>query len=304
MTLLSATNEYSPLSNVQTAHTLQCMEIWGGSEAIDSSVSVPGIDAWIASTPYGGAASGGDIHYVSVCACGEISRFALADVTGHGDDAASLAGRLRAMMRRYINTPDQTDIVRSLNRDMTRIASHGSFATAVLAAYFPPTDHLIICNAGHPAPLWYHADTALWEALKPQCPRIDQQVRNIPLGIIEETDFIQFAVKLEKGDLVLMFSDAVTEASNDQDRMLGVEGLLATLAVIPVDDPPRMLNQLIEALSLYRGGAPAGDDQTLLLLHHNATDPPRLSLGGRLRAVARMIGLTISAISKSGISKA
>lgn len=292
MTPLCATTELSPASNESPAHTLQCMEIWDGSEAIDSAVSVPGIDAWIASTPYGGAASGGDIHYVSVCACGQISRFALADVSGHGDDAAILAHRLRTMMRRYINTPDQTDIVRSLNRDMTRIASHGSFATAVLAAYFPPTDHLIICNAGHPAPLWYHADTALWEPLTPLSSRIDRQVRNIPLGIIEETDFIQFAVKLGKGDLVLMFSDAVTEAINDQDRMLGVQGLLSALAAIPAADPPRMLNQLIEVLSQYRGGMPANDDQTLLLLHHNANNPPRLSLSGRLRAVARMIGLT------------
>ncbi len=301
MTPLSNMAEPSPVSR---AHTLQCMEIWGGCEAIDSAVSVPGIDAWIASTPYDGAASGGDIHYVSVCACGQISRFALADVSGHGDDASSLADRLRAMMRRYINTPDQTDIVRSLNHDMTRIASHGSFATAVLAAYFPPTDHLIVCNAGHPAPLWYHADAGLWEPLTPQNSRIDQQMRNIPLGIIEETDFIQFAVKLGKGDLVLMFSDAVTEAINEEDGMLGVEGLLAALAAIPADDSSRLLNQLIEVLSLYRGGEPARDDQTLMLLHHNANNPPRLSLGGRLRAVARMIGLTMSANSKSGISKA
>ena len=136
-------------------HTLQCMEIWGGSEAIDNTIEVPGIDAWITSTPFNGALRGGDIHYVSMCACGRISRFALADVAGHGDEAAALADRLRSLMRRYINTPDQTNLVRALNREMSAIVSGGAFATAVMASYFPPTDHLIVCNAGHPAPLWY-----------------------------------------------------------------------------------------------------------------------------------------------------
>jgi hypothetical protein len=66
-------------------HALQCMEIWGGNRAAREWVSVTGIDAYVFSLPYGGQSSGGDIHYVSLCGGGKIARFAVADVSGHGD---------------------------------------------------------------------------------------------------------------------------------------------------------------------------------------------------------------------------
>ena len=63
-------------------HLLQCMEIWGGNRAVENAVSVHGIDAWVLSEPHGGGERGGDVHYVSMCGAGKISRFALADVSG------------------------------------------------------------------------------------------------------------------------------------------------------------------------------------------------------------------------------
>lgn len=63
---------------------MQCMEVWGGNTAIDSGLSVPGIDAWIHSQPSRGQRSGGDIYYASMCGAGRIGRFVLADVSGHG----------------------------------------------------------------------------------------------------------------------------------------------------------------------------------------------------------------------------
>jgi len=274
-----------------SAHTLQCMEIWGGNDPIDSGISVPGIDAWVTSQPYDGAVRGGDIHYVSICACGRISRFVLADVSGHGESVADLADRIRKLLRRYINTPDQTQLARALNHDIAELSQEGAFATAVMAAYFPPTDHLIVCTAGHPAPLWYRADEQRWELLTPDNPHNARDLSNIPLGIIDPTDYVQYAVKLAKGDLVLLYSDAAIEAADEQGNQLEQAGLLKTVEEVGVSDPPEFLGNLLEGLSRHRGGVEPRDDMTLMLLHHNASDPPRVSVGMRLRAVARMIGL-------------
>ena len=70
---------------------MQCMEIWGGNQMVDNHVVMPGLDAWVYSRPYGQAAAGGDVHYVSSCATGRITRLLIADVSGHGSQVAQTA---------------------------------------------------------------------------------------------------------------------------------------------------------------------------------------------------------------------
>jgi hypothetical protein len=60
------------------------MEIFGSNQAADNAFSSPGLDIWVYSRPHGEAASGGDVYYVSLCGGGVITRFILADVSGHG----------------------------------------------------------------------------------------------------------------------------------------------------------------------------------------------------------------------------
>lgn len=143
--------------------SLQCMEIWGGIEAVDTALSLTGLDAWVYARPHGGGQAGGDVHYLSMCGSGRIVRLGLADVSGHGVSVSEIAGTLRTLMRRHINTPDMTRFMRALNGAFVEHtqdgAGSGHFATALLATYYAPTDHLLLCNAGHPRPLWWRAST-------------------------------------------------------------------------------------------------------------------------------------------------
>ena len=270
---------------------MQCMEVWGGNGAIHSAISVPGIDAWISSAPYRECSRGGDIHYVSMCGGGRISRFAIVDVSGHGDAVSQLAQNLRSLMRKYINTLDQIRFARALNRELLQLDRTGRFATALLATYFAPTDHLVICNAGHPRPLWYRAASRSWEVLDPAMPQRATEVANLPLGVIERTDYIQFAVKLERGDLVLIYTDSLIESRSPDGDLLGEAGLLQLARQLDPDEPGNLDRRLLAAVAEYHGGAPVEDDETLLVLHHNAADPPRQSIGQRIHVMARMIGL-------------
>ncbi len=267
------------------------MEIWSGNGAIHNAISVPGIDAWISSDPYKGGACGGDIHYVSMCGAGRISRFAIADVSGHGATVGKLAHRLRSLMRKYINTLDQTRFARALNRDFWKLArDDGRFATALLTTYFAPTDHLIICNVGHPRPLWYHTVSQCWELLDPNMPQRATEVVNLPLGVIAPTNYVQFAVKLGKGDLVLIYSDSLIESKNPEGIPLGEEGLLELVRQLDTAQPQDLSRDVLAAVVTYRGGAPARDDETLLVLHHNAANPPKQSIGQKMHVMAKMIG--------------
>ena len=272
-------------------YALQCMEIWGGNAAIHNAISVPGIDAWISSEPYDGDAYGGDIHYISTCGGGRISRFVIADVSGHGALVSSVAHRLRLLMRKYINTLDQTRLALALNHEFLQLADLGGFATALLTTYFAPTDHLIICNAWHPPPLWRHAATGNWEYLDHDTPHRTTTAVNLPLGVIEPTDYVQFAVKLAKGDIVLIYTDSLIESTNERGQQLGKQGLLELIRHLEFDQPQNLHRQLLAAVAAYHGRAPPDDDQTLMVLHHNAADPPNLSFGHRMRMMAKMLGL-------------
>ncbi len=268
------------------AHELVCMEVWGGNEAVEKAVSVPGVDAWICSRPHGGAAGGGDIHYVSMCAAGTIVRFAVADVAGHGQSVSELAVRLRDLMRRNINTLNQARFARALNELFGREDTHGRFATAILATYHTPTDHLILCNAGHPAPLWYRASERTWRLFTPDTPGRAERVANLPLGIIDPTEYEQFAVRLGAGDLVVMYTDSLIEACGANGDMLGESGLLKLANGLAADAPQEFAASLIAA-----SGAGQDDDTTVLVLHHNASNPPRQGVWEKMRMTAKVLGI-------------
>ena len=270
---------------------IRCMEVWGGNEAIQDTVSVPGIDVWISVRPFGGRGRGGDVHFISMCGAGRISRFVIADVAGHGASAGALADTLYGLMRRHINQLDQTSFARALNREFLSVDGSSTFASALLATYFAPTDHLIICNAGHPPPLWYHAEERTWELLDHELSLRMETISNLPLGIIEPTDYVQFAVKLEKGDMVVIYTDSLIESRSKDGSPLGALGLLELARSVGVDPPSDLRRRLLAGLAAHRGHAPLQDDETVLVLHHNAANPRRPSLGHSLHMMAKMIGL-------------
>ena len=210
---------------------------------------------------------------------------------GTGRAVDNLATRLRRLMRKYINRLNQTRFARDLNREFSDFAETGTFATALLASYFAPTSYLILCNAGHPPPLWYRAQSGTWQQLKHTIPELLHQAANLPLGIIEPTDYHQFAVQLEPGDLVLIYSDAVIEASDAAGKLLGDEGLLAEVGRLDAARPAQFCHALRAALAAFRNQAPAEDDMTLLLLHHNGARPPRQSFRQMMKLMGKMCGL-------------
>ena len=113
-------------------HVMQCMEVWGGNRAIDNGVIMSGLDAWVFCRPFHAAdanAGGGDIHYVSSCAAGQITRLLIADVSGHGAPVAKAADALRRLMSKFSNYVDQSRLLEAVNTrfgELSEEASDGS----------------------------------------------------------------------------------------------------------------------------------------------------------------------------------
>ncbi len=277
----------------QNEHKMQCMEVWGGNRAISSGISIPGIDAWIYCQPFRGQPSGGDIHYVSMCSQGQIGRFMLADVAGHGDQVGETAIALRNLMRKSVMRLDQTRIARGLNRQFWRLRTKGAFATAVILTYFAPTDQIICCLAGHPKPLLYRAQTGKWSLLAEPKRAESAVIQGLPLGIISKTEYRQFAVTLGQGDLIVAYTDALIEARGEDGEMLGEPGLLALVESMRVGVPSHFGLHLIDAVdrTSQASADSRDDDLTVLVLHHNAINPAPITLSHRLRMMIKMMGL-------------
>jgi phosphoserine phosphatase RsbU/P len=281
----------SRLNDSLKPHTLQCMEIWGGSHDAENSVSTPGLDLWIYSRPYQEASAGGDVHYVSLCGGGVITRFILADVAGHGTAVADAARELRTLMRRNINRKSQARLIGELNRQFTELNQAGRFATAVIATYLATTRQLTICNAGHPRPFWYRADQGAWSILSGREGQGTDGARNLPLGIDGQVGYDQMQISLGEGDYFIFYTDALVEALGPQEKPLGEEGLLDLAARLDLASPETAARTLIENLDRYRGGRTPEDDQTFLLLKHTAGKRRRISLREKIDVYAKVFGL-------------
>ena len=249
-----------------TVLNLQCMEVWGGNRAVDSRVSLPGLDAWVFSRPVGGK-RGGDVHFMSSCATSHIARMLVADVAGHGEVVARTGTRLRNMMRRHVNAHDQRRLVRSLNREFTADPTHGLFATAVAMTFDAPKNSLLISNAGHPPPLRYHTGAAQWSYLERARSRREATQANLPLGIFEAVDYDQLEVQLNVGDFVLCYTDSLPESRDASGAVLGREGVLRAIQAIGPNDFSGMVSALRGLLG--RIGVSGEDDVTAMLLRPN-----------------------------------
>jgi phosphoserine phosphatase RsbU/P len=269
---------------------LQCMELWGGNRAIEKAIGTPGLDIWISSVPYEGAVAGGDVHYVSLCGGGQITRIMLADVSGHGIVVDEIAKSLRDMMRTNINQKDQSKLVKSLNQEFNALAQLSRFATAIVATYLTKGDTLAISNAGHPRPFWWRAETGTWSVIHHDYAS-DAGLSNLPLGFVEEATYTQSIITLSRDDLLLFYTDALTESEGPGGKMLGESGLLDLLTQLDATRPAALPAALAAALDAHRGGHSAGDDATFILLHHTAAPTRRPGLFESMNVYAKVLGI-------------
>jgi len=287
-------NEAAP-SN-KPAQQMTCMEVWSGSQLTTRRVEMGGLDAWVYSKPFGEAQRGGDVYYASSCATGRITRLLLADVSGHGNTVASTAANLRTLMRRFVNRLDQTEFVRLLNQQFTALSESGTFATAVVATFFAPTQRLIVSNAGHPRPLLYRAGKRQWTLLGADPTKEEPSPNNMPLGIIDMTEYEQFDVELETGDCVLTYTDALIESRDADGEMLGEDGLLRILQLLGDVQPQLLTKALLREIKDRYPENLTEDDVTVLLVRANGLKP-HPSFRDFLWANLRFVGSLIRAIN-------
>jgi phosphoserine phosphatase RsbU/P len=246
---------------------LACLEIKGGNECAAYSIELPDLTAWVSCRPMAPANRGGDLHYLSVCSQGFVSRIALADVAGHGELVSAAANRLRDLLRRHANEWDQSDVVRELNDSFMGSAGDAEYATAFVLSHYSGSGEMLFTNAGHLPPLWYHADTNEWTFLMESTPYA-KAIADLPIGLIAGTPYSQTAIQLGWDDLLVLYTDGITESTDDGGEPLDRDGFVTLARDVSVLSAAQTGQELLASLEYFRGASSASDDETLIVLQH------------------------------------
>jgi serine phosphatase RsbU (regulator of sigma subunit) len=287
----------TPVEVSQREHQLQCMEIWNGNRFIEQNLSSAGIQAWVFSHPYQGNRQGGDIHYLSLCVGGIVTRIVLADVAGHGDRVAKTSRVLLNLLRKFMNTKKQDRLVVELNQHFTEIDDKEGFATAIVATYLSHKSTLLLTNAGHPRPLIRRQSQGRWEYL--DSPTTDKGLGdNFPFGLDHMTRYEHFVLKIESGDWLLLYTDAYTESCDEQNELLGETGLLNLVQQIPLSCSVSQFGRDLNRRMGERCSQWLNDDDTTLIAIQFTNEKRSPGVFEKLIGYWRVIqGVTVAAKS-------
>lgn len=260
------------MTELSTTTHLQCLQVWGGTEAADERLAMTGLEGYLYAKPHEGAKRGGDVYYVSSCASGRITRVMLADVAGHGSKVAETAQDLRSLMQKYVNFTSQQRFMQAMNQNFAQVTEFGRFATTVAMSFFAPSRKLSLSNAGHPPPIWYRAKLGKWFVLglDPD-ENTEGLTADLPFGIEQDAGYQQVDIYFQPRDRLLMYTDALIESRASDGRLLGIRGLVERLNALHVAEPEKLIPSLIDRLTEEDEHDLTGDDVTVLLLQANGS---------------------------------
>jgi predicted ester cyclase len=183
--------------------------------------------------------------------------FVVGDVSGKGPAAALLAAEIQGVLATHSYSADApTNAVARVNQVLTRRPIESRFATLAYGV-LELGGRLTFCNAGHNPPVLLRGST---------CRRLELGGRI--LGAFEHATFEEEVVQLDPGDVLVVFSDGVTEALNARDEEFGDERLLACVRANRGLTPSALLERLLEVLRDFTQGAAQNDDRTLLVMQY------------------------------------
>jgi sigma-B regulation protein RsbU (phosphoserine phosphatase) len=189
----------------------------------------------------------------------EVYHIVLADIAGKGVPAALLTFTARAFLRaetEHEGSPATivTNVNASLYEDLTRAEM---FITVLLARLDARLGMLTYASAGH-------AEALCWQTASRACRRLS--ATGLPLGILSDTSISEETLHLRPGDVLVVYSDGITEAVNADDELFGMERLDAILGRHVHLSAAELAKTITDAVESFRGDVPRSDDLTLVVL--------------------------------------
>ncbi|MBZ5724199.1 MAG: SpoIIE family protein phosphatase [Acidobacteriia bacterium] len=197
---------------------------------------------------------GGDYYDFLALSDGRLG-LAIGDVSGKGVPAALLMASLQASVRGQSQAgSDVAGLMANVNRLVCDVSPENRYATFFYAQFDPASRRLVYTNGGHNAPILLRgAEVVLLETGGP------------PVGLFPRSRYQQAEIALEPGDLLILYTDGISEAENPAEEEWGEDALIATARACRDRPPSEMLARIMEAADAFASGAPQHDDMTLVI---------------------------------------
>ena len=196
--------------------------------------------------------------------------FALGDVSGKGISAALVMANLHSIVRTQLSLLRPADgggeivfstseLVSRTNRQLVACTAPEKFATFFFANYDDRSGALAYCNAGHLPPLLVRRGKAR---------RLD--VNGLIVGIMAEAPYNSSLLQLEPGDLLVAFTDGISEPENAYDQEFGEDRLIEIVIRESVRPAHEIIEIVMEEVVAWTGAGELQDDMTMLVARRNA----------------------------------
>ena len=219
--------------------------------------TVHGLDYWAECRP--AREVGGDYYDFLELPGGKLG-IAIGDISGKGIGAALMMANLEACLRGQApSARNLPELICRVNRMVYEASSANRYATFFYAEYDPQTRHVAYVNAGHNAPF----------VLRPsdgECDVFRWDIGGAVIGLLPQAQYQQGCFQLQPGDVIVLYTDGVSESMNAEDEEWQEESLIACAKTCHGLTSREILDRLMSAAVEFAAGAPQHDDMTLMLL--------------------------------------
>jgi sigma-B regulation protein RsbU (phosphoserine phosphatase) len=202
---------------------------------------------------------GGDYYDFLALPRGNLG-IAIGDVSGKGIAAALMMASLQASLRSEATRAPENlaAAVANINRLVYEASASNRYATFFYGQYDPAQGKFDFVNAGHNPPMLFRlADGGTVTRLEPG---------GTVIGLIEDAHYLQGSVRIRPGDVLVAFTDGISEAMNLADEEWGEDSLIDAIRGCNAKTAQELLECIFAASTQFAGAAPQHDDMTLVVM--------------------------------------
>jgi sigma-B regulation protein RsbU (phosphoserine phosphatase) len=197
---------------------------------------------------------GGDYYDFLALSDGQLG-LAIADISGKGIPAALLMASLQASVRgQSQGAGDVAGLMTNVNHLVYEASPANRYATFFYAQYEPGSRRLTWSNGGHNPPILLRGDQV-----------IRLETGGSVVGLFPRCTYEQDSIALQPGDVLVLYTDGVSEAENPAEDEFGEDALIAAARACRDQPPSEMIASIMQAADAFAAGAPQHDDMTLVV---------------------------------------
>jgi sigma-B regulation protein RsbU (phosphoserine phosphatase) len=191
----------------------------------------------------------------------------IADVADKGMPAALFMAMCRTLVRAAaISRTSPAETLTRVNQLLFNDSHSDLFVTALYAVWNPTTGEIVYANAGHNPPL-------LVSGKQSKVSKLDGH--GIALGVMHEIRLDEYRVMLKPGDILVAYTDGITEAMTDANEEWGIERFIKVVKKAAKTSAKELLDRVLAALDAFVGYAAQSDDVTVWVLKREDLDSPQ-----------------------------